>query len=636
MVADYTVPSTKVKFTSFTSQIKHDNQFFTADYAYFLNNFGRNMTDIHRKLLISVNALRVEHHIGNLTLGARASYSLSRNELPEQLGLNVAWASDKKPFGSPKSSYFYDLDPYQIPDSLKLPDGEMALGRLSHSSGLTKETERAYDVDATYTFRPLSWLKASVKIGARFKHKQKENDLTVLFSELGWGGPLYLKFRNAIIDEYWDHLSEFNRSQKGKSAGLLYYQDFIDPDYRVKNFMGGRYQLDRMPNLAWFRHIDDIGMERGLYLPDRIESIANDYNGEENYTAAYIMPRLDFGSKVTFIPGVRYEKNHTRYTGYRIDQRSIINPWDPFFPDTTTAERDNEYVLPMIQLYVKPFSWMNVKAGFAKTLQRPNYSDLIPSWRLTRTTVSWNNYKLRPERATNLDLQLSIYSNRTGLVSFGVFRKRIEDMIFWTGQRAIVDTSFFGLPSDMRFKKVAYAVNNENPARDWGFEIEWQSNFWYLPGLLKGLVLNLNYTRNFSEAKYLRTRIITKYDQYFRPILINNDTTYTNPLILQPDHLLNLTIGYDYKGFSVRWGFRYKSHIFTQDNWYKDLRGYTTDFFRYDLTLKQKLPFHGWELFAYFYNITDEYERSVIDYHSLTSQEEHYGRFISFGLRYRM
>src|SRR5690606_5028022 len=42
-------------------------------------------------------------------------------------------------------------------------------------------------------------------------------------------------------------------------------------------------------------------------------------------------------------------------------------------------------------------------------------------------------------------------------------------------------------------------VNNPYEGRITGFEVDWQTNFWYLPRPLNSLVLNVNYTRLSSE-----------------------------------------------------------------------------------------------------------------------------------------
>ncbi|MDZ7725039.1 MAG: TonB-dependent receptor [candidate division KSB1 bacterium] len=122
----------------------------------------------------------------------------------------------------------------------------------------------------------------------------------------------------------------------------------------------------------------------------------------------------------------------------------------------------------------------------------------------------------------------------------------------------------------------------------------------------------------------------------YRATLVSDDTTYTNPMLLQPDNLLNLTLGYDYKGFSIRAAMRYKSRIFTANSWYEKLRGYSTDFYRYDLSVRQQLPVKGLEFFLNINNLTNEVEKSVINHMNFTSYYEEYGRSANIGLRYRL
>lgn len=376
-----------------------------------------------------------------------------------------------------------------------------------------------------------------------------------------------------------------------------------------------------------------------IVLPNYIDSHYQDYHGTEDYHAFYIMPEIDIASTFTFVPGVRYEYNRTEYTGYRGNRLGVLRNWTPTPIDTVTKVRENEFILPMIQAVYKPTEWLNIKAGYTHTLQRPDYNNIMPGWLISNqgSISNLSNFRLKPELSRNWDLQVSAFSNKIGLFSVGAFHKKITDMIFWTGQTVVLDTAFFELPTLMHRQRAAFATNNTNDANNYGFEMEWQTNFWYLPGLLNGLVINFNYTWNESKAKYLRTVIETVIDPVtYRSTLVNRDTTYTNPMIRQPKHLLNLTVGYDYKGFSIRCAMRYKSKIFTSNNWYEKLRGYSTDFYRYDLSVRQQLPVDGLEFFMNVNNLTNEVEHSVINHNNYTSYLEDYGRNANLGFRYRL
>jgi len=633
LVMDYSTDDTKIKFSNFTSYINRTRKERRENYDLYRNSIGKGFLDNKTNLLVMNNSLRLRQYLNNWQINGGISYSLSENETPRELELGVSPIAGVDPFGdTPPTTR--KQDPYEIPNLVVVDNYLSTLGNFSHQESYTQETELAVDAKISYNFDITNSIGVDLQFGGKYKRKDKEYDNTVKDIPISTGGPKAMSFRNMIIDMY--DLGELNENQYNRSAASLYYTDaFMDPNFRVNDFLDGRYVIEDVPNVSLFREIDDRAEELGgKYRPNKPASYLSDYWGHEDYWAVFINPEISIGSDFTFIPGVRYESNRTEYTGMRADTRDFTGYTQPLIPDTTTKVRQNDYFLPMIHLFYEPLPWFNIKAGFTKTLQRPNYNSIIPSWNIGRSFVSWNNFQLRPEKSINYDLQLSVFTDRVGLFSAGIFYKDIEDMIFYTGQRAIVDTTFYGLPPFARFKKTAYSVNNENPVTDYGFEVEWKSNFWYLPGALRGLVINVNYTRNISSAKYLRTRIKTEYDEYFRPILTNNDTTYTAPMILQPDHLFNLTVGYDYKGFSIRWAMRFKSHIFKSANWYESLRAYSTDFYRYDISIKQKLPVEGLELFLNGNNVTSEFERDVINYRDLTTYEEHYGLTADVGVRY--
>ena len=350
------------------------------------------------------------------------------------------------------------------------------------------------------------------------------------------------------------------------------------------------------------------------------------------------MPEINIGPELLLVPGVRYEANRTEYTGYRGNRLGVLRGFTATPIDTVTKIRKNEFLLPMAQIFYKPTDWLTVKAGYTHTLLRPNFNNIMPGWMIGSqgSIDNLSNFRLKPELSRNWDLQFSFHTNEIGLISFGLFHKKITDMIFWSGQKAILDTAYFELPTIMYRKLAAYAENNKYPAYNYGYEIEWQSNFWFLPGLLKGIVINVNYTRNKSEAEYPRTIVKVIVDpKTYKTSFDNKDTTYTSPMIQQPDHLLNLILGYDYKGFSIRWAMRYKSHIFKSANWYEELRGYSTNFYRYDVQIRQKLPFDGMEFFLNVNNITGEKEHDVINHLDFANYIEDYGRSANMGLRYQ-
>ncbi|MDZ7264181.1 MAG: TonB-dependent receptor [candidate division KSB1 bacterium] len=650
LVLDYGLQSTTLKSSNFFSRINREETRFQNNYDFTQQGFSLNYSDTPKSwLTVLTNSFQIDHRWRNWEINSLLSHSYSENILPARIG-STNNNSPTNPFSpNRKSNFNVDLDPETIPDSLIISMDEavqfMHLGRLDHDESETRERDLAGELNLSYNFNITDWVNIKLSLGGKYTHKSKEYDRTYLYMANDGGNQEY---RNLIYEAFENELSTRTKDAWAKDNMRILLIDFLDQNYKGGKFLNGRYDFGHIFDKEKFRRIHDLCMDtydpanvKNMYdivLPDFVNSTYYDYHGTEDYHAFYLMPEINFGPRFLFVPGVRYEAERTEYTGYRGSRLGVLRGYTATPVDTVTKVRKNEFVLPMIQTFYKPTHWLTFKAGYTNTLQRPNYNNIMPGWVISNQGQIDNlsNFRLRPELSRNWDIQMSLHSNKIGLFSMGAFYKKITDMIFWTGQKAITDTAFFELPTIMNRQRAAWATNNDNPAYNYGFETEWQSNLWYLPGLLKGLVVNVNYTYNKSEAKYLRTRIKLQVDpRTYKTTLVNEDTTYTSPMISQPKHLLNLTLGYDYRGFSIRWAMRYHSHIFKSANWYEELRGYSTPFYRYDLQIRQKLPLKGLEFFINVNNLTDELERDVINHMNFANYIEDYGRNANMGLRYK-
>jgi hypothetical protein len=142
-------------------------------------------------------------------------------------------------------------------------------------------------------------------------------------------------------------------------------------------------------------------------------------------------------------------------------------------------------------------------------------------------------------------------------------------------------------------------INNPENAYARGIELSWQTHFWYLPGVLSGLVLDLNVAFMSSNALY----------PYFNNATIKKDSTLSNgnwkytyynayltragSLLNMPDAVYNAIIGWDYLGFSSRVSFKYQGKtIVSLDPVYSMADIYYDGALQVDITLKQKLTDH--------------------------------------------
>ncbi len=647
-VLDYKTPTAKIKLSNVVSSIETE-QTSRYDDVFELKDGGeRNnaLTWSDNQMTIMTNSLKIEKYIGKFKIDGGIYYSFSENDMPEELNYsgtdNIVVTET-----IPKT-----VRPGEIPNYLDDKMDDTFLDQLNDSESYTKETEFSIDLNAGWGWRISDFLNINFETGIKFKEKNKEYDYNTMLLALQHEKNRAYK---ALLEKYPYMVDAYK-------GGKFLYTPFIDDDYDPGDFMAGNFELDRVPRLNRGKEMiyflqDSLGIIEGdhsnpeQFCHDWIASTTDDYHGRENYFAAFLMPTIHFGKKLTIIPGFRYEKNKTRYVGVRGNSHKRIQNTLYYVHYDTVAKRDNDFILPMVHMKYKPLDWLDVRASYTQTLSRPSYRTFVPRWDIANMSLDYNNPYLKPSKSTNIDLYLSMYGDKIGLFTIGGFKKNIEDLVFWY-REIIIDEEMamdkYGLYPEytrlddaQRFvrKGVSSFINNPHDVDVWGVETEWQSNFWFLPGLMKNIVLNINYTHTFSEAQYPRT--VPEYEWVTgpfggkEPVIVGNiDTTYTAPLLDQPDDVFNITVGYDYKGFSIRGSVQYTSDIFTENEWQPVLRGYSDELYLYDLSVKQKLPVDGLEIFANFKNLSKSLETSRNNGTGYINHQSYYGMTADFGIRY--
>ena len=179
-------------------------------------------------------------------------------------------------------------------------------------------------------------------------------------------------------------------------------------------------------------------------------------------------------------------------------------------------------------------------------------------------------------------------------------------------------------------------INNPIPIDVYGIETEWQTHFWYLPQPFTGLVLNINYTHIFSEANYPKGVFNVTYDEDGNSVKTLIDTSYTTRLLNQPNDILNLTLGYDYEDFSARVSLLFQDNIFKQPDFWMQNRVNSEKYTRWDLSVKQGLPWFGLQVFFNVNNITGENELDVNQRTGFPAYEQRYGMSADLGVRVRL
>jgi len=249
------------------------------------------------------------------------------------------------------------------------------------------------------------------------------------------------------------------------------------------------------------------------------------------------------------------------------------------------------------------------------------------------------NTDLDPALAQNYDIYVSIFKNKLGLFTAGYFYKEIDNLIVANTFRSTDPGTIndrFDLPASQQ-TNINTWINLEAPSRVRGIELDWQTNFWYLPSFLKGLVLSVNYTHINSETRYPFQTAVKQGTGPFAPTVFV-DSTRAGRMPNQPDDVFNFTIGYDIGGFSARLSYVYTDNILVGVNrTFDELDAYTDSFQRWDLTAYQKLPWLGGgaQVYLNVNNITNTADRAFISTLEKVSAVEYYGRTVDIGLRYK-
>ncbi|NMN04621.1 TonB-dependent receptor [Novosphingobium sp. SG919] len=299
------------------------------------------------------------------------------------------------------------------------------------------------------------------------------------------------------------------------------------------------------------------------------------FNGRvtEKTTSAYI--RAMFGSTVLGMDwdgnaGVRYVQ--TKQTGvgssvlsYRTDSStSAVTVVEPYI-----GGQDYTKWLPSVNLRLKMTPTLQARFAFSKNINRPDFTQLNPSYSLTPTyngtsttpttvnpslpydaqtnpyagtgTVA-GNPNLKPERVTSFDASLEWYFSPTGYVYATLFKKNLRDL---------VDNRTYSMTRDIEgVGNVEFNVTtlvNVSKGGVKGFEIGAQRFFDFLPGWLSGFGVQANYTLADSNAGVIAQGTAGSTNQV------------AVPLIGLSKHSFNLIALYDKFGFNFRLAYNWRS-----------------------------------------------------------------------------
>jgi TonB-dependent receptor len=640
---DYDIPNGSLALTNILSQNKTDGSHYRQRMGIGQrggNSFNTYAGKEERTLNLITNILSYSQKNDWGDIDATFSHSYSENIEPD------SWELIFDQLSAGTDDIDIELDPVIIAEKARqhMILDETKLRNVRTTSNNTKQRDLRASVDFKKNFNIADFLSVELKTGGMYGYTNRSHD-----HEYGYGYIYFGQLGKNIVKEFpW---LQTDWGVDPNTASRFPIEPFLDNDVNFGTFLDDNYKFDYRLNLDLIQRIKEIAVGYGKtflspptggnpsWVPNMFDKLAYDYSGKEYRSAGYLMGTFNIGQIVTLLAGVRYQNLTTEYTGYRCynagQSNTYPNPYLGLYD--TTFTKSHGYWLPSFHLNFKPLSWLSLRAAYTNTLAYPNFNAIIPILRLYTDRVDWNDVSLKPIRSKNLDLQLSAYSNELGLFTFGGFVKYLDDFIFWQRKYIIDPNEYEGLhdvPGQPNMNVKGYRVdtyyNNTNQVEVWGIESDWQTHFWYLPGILSGFVLNINYTHNFSEATYPRSTVSTSG---FPPVTTYNDTTYTDALINQPDDIINVSLGWDYKDFSILFSIIYQSGIFHRTDFWPTYRVDKDKYTRFDLAAKQRLPWNNIELFLNINNLNGANDTYIQRGNSFPQSDYSYGLTAQLGFR---
>lgn len=615
---DYSAGKSDFGFLGLFSNTSRDR--FIVENRYDPNSGIRyNANGIDSDLNLFMGAFTGVHKLSKFTIDWVASGSRSIGETPYNFSLSVV--DDQTPFDP-------ELDRMGNPANfLAAANPNLATAILKENdnrNSRTLENNQEFGVNFKVPVELTDGIGGFLKTGFRYRSINREREVS------GLGEPLYdlgtqvtQKARDAFDGELI--FSEANPQ-------LISLANFVQPGDGI-NFE------DREGEVVDFDVVLNEGLIRNWYEQQRevlrpnLNAEVDNFKVNETVTAFYLMGKINFGKKLSVTPGFRYEYSDNRYDA------GVSSITDPFLGtagstrDTTTFQQYGEF-LPHLHIKYEPSNWLDVRFSYANTLARPDYSFISPRTQINDNTlnITAGNPNLRHMRVENYDLSVTAYKGGLGLLTVGGFYKNIDNI--FTPQSlqlvgdALVERNYPGFEG-----YVLNSFSNFPTSRVYGFEVDLQTNLNFLPAPFNGLVVNANYSRIFSETSAFFLTSETFFFPFFRVEFESNARTVSMPS--QVPNIVNLSLGYDYKGFSARISGNHqgtKASVFSQN---KDFDSFILSFWRWDASVKQKVG-EKLSFFLNINNISNQRDISFIRDQRFISRVETYGTTGTIGAQLKL
>lgn len=446
-----------------------------------------------------------EHQFGKLSANWSASYARASEDRPNEryftlkqdfLGFTITDAGERFPYIAT------DVNP-----NMGKVDGERGSWKVKE---LTESNQNIYEEDLKFKVNfklPLTngIYGNSLRFGAKYASKLKDKDI-ICYD--------YTKaYKNTLNTEYMNNLT--NQIREGYMPGSQYKST----DFVSKEYLGS---------------LDLSSMEGQQVL----EESSGNFHARESVLSSFFRFDQNLGSKIKMMLGVRMEATHIKYNGWNwniADNKDKTQTLEP------TGNQKNHYTnwLPSVLFKYDVNDDFKLRASFTETLSRPKYSSLVPSVNVNRSDneLVMGNPDLNPTISYNFDLSGDYYFKSVGLVSAGIFYKKINDFIV---NQVLGDYTY----QNVEYKKFTQP-KNAGDADLLGVELAYQRDFGFITPALKCIGFYGTYT-------YTHTKV-NNFNFEGR----ENEKGLSLPG--SPKHTANASLYFEKKGLNIRLSYNHAS-----------------------------------------------------------------------------
>jgi TonB-dependent receptor len=344
---------------------------------------------------------------------------------------------------------------------------------VTENTNDTSESEFGAKVNVRFPFTIIPSEKGRIRTGLRLRMKEKNRN-NVFYAYEPTGDDMALL--SGVPTTYFDGIG-FNPGEK-----------YVAGTFASANYLGS---LD-LNNASLFDK-----------EADPAEYLTQNYNAKENIYAAYVRWDQDFNDQLSMVVGFRVENTHIDYTGNRVLDEEELE---------STVNNTNSYtnVLPSLTVEYKATKDLILRAAATTALARPNYYALAPYVNniAADKEITAGNPNLDVTYAYNYDFMAENYFKSVGLISGGVFYKKLHDFIYnysdnqYTTEKFATDFPGQINPIPAGEKWSFVQPKNGETVAVYGFECAFQRQLDFFESkFLKGFGIYLNYTYTNSEAK---------------------------------------------------------------------------------------------------------------------------------------